>query len=267
VKVDLGNKKNQSKESEDDRQNQKKYSEAINKLIVVYQSWLQGPYNQKVYVFKEIKSAAKTSITNKNSLPADIKSDLIQPLFTLSDRLTKSAINDRVINISVEQSLNKSLLPSLFRNLFQQARQQLIKSELNHQVYVSDQRNTIWLVNIGVTEHILANVSSYIINAYPGFLASRCHGYCYATQALTIENSAYLVIFSAFDINVDSRLKDVLACLLRLSRDKHFIELSLTLAKIKYCKAFRVSNSKVSNITSTDICNYIHNLANKTLSP
>ena len=267
VNVDLDNKKSQHKQSEDDGHNQKKYSEAINKLIDVYHLWLQDLYNQKVYVYKEIKSAAKTSITNEDFLPADLKSDLIQPLCTLSDRLTKRAINDSVIKISVEKPLNESLLPSLFTNLFKQARQQLIKSELNRQVYVSDQRNTIWLVNIGVTEHILANVSSYIISAYPEFLASRCHGYCYATQALTIKNSAYLVIFSAFDINVDSRLKDVLLCLLRLSRDKHFIELSLTLAKIKYCKAYGVSNNKVINITSTDICNYIHNLANKTLSP
>ncbi len=84
VKVDLDNKKSQHKQSEDDGHNQKKYSEAINKLIDVYHLWLQDLYNQKVYVYKEIKSAAKTSITNEDFLPDDLKSDLIPVSYTHS---------------------------------------------------------------------------------------------------------------------------------------------------------------------------------------
>ena len=116
------------------------------------------------------------------------------------------------------------------------------------------------MTDIGATEEKLANITSYIISAYPRFLAPRCQGLCYATQALTIENSAYLVIYTAFDVSPETRLKEVPLCLLRLSQDDSFISTSLVLAKIKYCKVYQVSNREVMNITSTDISAYLQML-------
>jgi hypothetical protein len=189
-------------------------------------------------------------------------------LIALSNRLIKGAINDQSINISIKKASNEPLLPQLFSKLCHQAKKQLSINELNHhknQTYVSYQRNALWLTDIKATEHIVANICSYIISTYPRFLAPRCQGFCYATQALTIENSAYLAIFSAFDVNPDTRLKELLFCLLKLSQDNSFISMSLALAKITYCQTYQVNNSQVINTTCTDISTYLQVLANRNL--
>ncbi|WP_114325794.1 insulinase family protein [Candidatus Colwellia aromaticivorans] len=283
IKVELGkyrtqlqvNAQENALDSENTENHQKKYSQEINKLITLYHLWLQDPYYQEIDDYKEIENSNKPLITDTDTLPVLSNSNLIPPLITLSNKLVKKANNKQAIglaikNIEIKISANKTLLPNLFTKLCQQAKNQLtdnksISNELNHQrysAYTSDQRNALWLTAIGVTEKKLANITSYIISAYPLFLVPRCQGLCYATQALTIENSAYLAIYSAFDVNPNTRLKEVPLCLLQLSQDKRFISMSLALAKIKYCRAYQAQSNQVINITATDISNYLQVLAN-----
>ena len=217
-------------------------------------------------MIRDIKSADKPLTSNSDALPVISKGDLIVPLVILSDRLIKGAVNDKSINIAIKTSSNIQLLPQILSKLCQQAKRQLSINELNahkNQTYVIDERNTLWLTNIEANEYILANIASYIISAYPKFLTPRCQGFCYAIQALTIENSAYLAIFSVFDIYPNTRLKNILFCLESLSEDSHFISMSLALAKIKYCQTYQVNNSQVVNITPTDISAYLQTLSNR----
>lgn len=282
IDVDKYRKQSQDhmQENENNDNHQQKYPPAINKLITLYHLWLQDPYHQEIEDYKEIKSANISSFTNANTLPKTPQSNLIPPLVTLSNRLVKDAINLGINDIAIKHSVikksaNVTLLPNLFTKLYQQAKKQLAGHKKNsnqstidkvsphiNQAYVSDQRNALWLININATEQKMATIASYIISAYPKFLAPRCQGLCYATQALTIENSAYLAIYSAFDVNPDSRLKEVPLSLLRLSQDEHFISMSLPLAKIKYNQAYCVDNKELINITSTAISAYLQVIAN-----
>ena len=243
-------------ENENTENHQKKYSQEINKLITIYHQWLQDPYYQEIDDYQEIESTQKTLVTANNTLLTLPNSNLIPALATLSNQLINETKNEKTTNIDVK----KSSLPSLFTKLYQQGSEQLDKNELyrhDNNAYVSDLRNALWLTSISDNEDILATITSYIISAYPSFLAPRCQGACYATQALTIENSTYLAIYSAFDVNIDVRLKEISNSLLSLSQDISFISMSLSLAKIKYCRSYQIKNSQVNNITANDVTAYL----------
>ncbi|MFT7007470.1 MAG: hypothetical protein ACJAXJ_001985 [Colwellia sp.] len=274
VKSIEGDEKNN--DNKDNKHHQKKYSPAINKLITVYHLWLQDTYDQKIDDYKEIESVKKPFVNITDTLPVPPQGDLIPPLVNLSNKLIKDGLIKYGINgiaikstgvnsISIKKSPNKPSLPSLFSKLCQEAKKHLnikkSKSYINI-AYENDQRNALWLTDIDATEEILATITSYIISAYPKFLAPRCQGVCYATQALTIENSAYLAIYSAFDVNTDERLKEIALSLLELSQDKRFISMSLALAKIKFCQVNHVNNSQVITLSSADISAYLQVLAN-----
>jgi hypothetical protein len=275
-RIEGDEKNNDNKDNKDNKHHQKKYSPAINKLITVYHLWLQDPYYQEIDDYKEIESTNKPFAYITETLPIPLQSDLIQPLVNLSNKLIKEGLIKYGINgiaikstgvnsISIKKSPNKPSLPSLFSKLCQQAKKHLNikKSKIYRNIaYENDQRNALWLTDIDATEEILATITSYIISAYPKFLAPRCQGVCYATQALTIENSAYLAIYSAFDVNTDERLKEIALSLLELSQDKRFISMSLALAKIKFCQVNHVNNSQVITLSSADISAYLQVLAN-----
>jgi len=262
-----------AQENKNNEHHQKKYSQALSKLITLYQLWLQYPYYQEIDNYKEIKGTNKSLLTDASPLLP--QSNLITSLVTLSTKLEKNTIDDKTIrkdikNADIKQSANKSLLPNLFSELCQQAKKNLAhyklpKNELTtnkndfqkNLVCVNDHRNALWLMDIGDSEQTIASITSYLISAYPIFLAPRCQGLCYAIQALTIENSAYLAIYSAFDVNPNMRLKEVASCLLKLSQDDSFINASLALAKIKYCRVYQIHCSQVTNITATDISTYL----------
>jgi len=270
-----GNAQKRTQENKSNEHHQKKYPAAINKLITHYHLWLHDPYYQEVENYKEVTQTERFSASNTDSLTMLPHSNLIPFWVTLSNKLVKNTINEQTIDagislMDIKKPANKTLLPNLFSKLCLQAKKQLTINDLSqnkangHQnhVGVSDQRNALWLTIIGANEQILATITSYIISAHPKFLAPRCQGLCYATQALTIENSAYLAIYNAFDVNPNTRLKEVPLCLLKLSQDKNFISMSLDLAKIKYCRAYQTQSSQVINITTTDISNYLQVLAN-----
>jgi len=271
VKVELDRYVTNKQGDKSNEHQQPKYSQAINKLITIYHLWLQDPYYQEIDDYKEIEHASQPLVKNIDTLPMLPNSNLIPALATLSNRLIAETITEKANNMGIKNNIikkpaNKTLLPSLLSKLYQQAKKQLKTNELCHhrnQTYASDQRNALWLTDIGETEQEIANISSYIISAYPDFLAPRCQGSCYATQALTSEKSTYLAIYSAFDVDPNMRLKDITQCLLKLSQDNTFISMSLSLAKIKYCKAYQVKSSQVTNIVSTDISTYLLTLANR----
>ena len=239
---------------------QNKHSHVINKLISVYQLWLQDANNQKTIDDKRTKNKKKPLMTALNTLPIMSTDTLIPALACLSTKLIKESMNDSATNRAIKQLSNKTLLPNLFIKLCQQVKNQL-KPKKN-QSHASDQRNILSLTTICVSEQQLANITSYIISAYPKFLAPRCQGLCYATQALTIENSAYLAIYSAFDVSPETRLNTFHLSLIQLSQDNHFISMSLDLAKNKYCRAYPVNKDKLKNITPKAISLYLKILAN-----
>jgi len=271
IKVELDKYITNKQDDESNEHQQPKYSQAINKLITIYHLWLQDPYYQEIDDYKEIEHANKPLVIDIDTLPMLPKNNLIPALATLSNKLIAETITEKTVNRDIKNNIikkttNKTLLPSLLNKLYQQAKRQLNTNKLSHhsnQTYASEQRNALWLTGIDETEQAVANISSYIISAYPKFLAPRCQGSCYATQALTIEKSTYLAIYSAFDVDPTMRLKDIIQCLLKLSQDNTFISMSLSLAKIKYCQAYQVKSSLVTNITSTDISTYLLAIANR----
>ncbi|NQY89448.1 MAG: insulinase family protein [Colwellia sp.] len=265
LKVALDQNNRNSQNDESNEHHQKKYPQAINQLITTYHLWLQDPDYPEIAAYKEIESAKKPLVTDIDTLPILPNSQLIPALTSLSKLLVEENITEQAVSLNISQVPSKTSLPNLFSQLFQQAEKQLTSDKLNPHInhcYVSEQRNALWLTKINATEQVVANITSYIISAYPRFLAPRCQGICYATQALTIENSTYLAIYSAFDINPDKRLQEIPLCLLKLSQDNSFISMSLALAKIKYCRVYQVQKDQVINITATDISAYLLVIAN-----
>ena len=249
-------------------QHQKKYSQAINNLITLYDLWLQDPYYQEIDDYKEIENTSQFSVNQVDTQAKSNMDILISPLVTLAHCLTNKANNTHTVVTDTPPLVTKTLLPSLLNELCEQAKNQLSR-ELSsnekpsrHYSYVSDKNNALWLTNIDVEAQALANISAYIMSAYPRFLSVRCQGFCYATQALTIENSAFFVIYSAFDVCPNTRLTDILNCLMDLSQNKSFIDMSLTLAKIKYCHAHHKQHQHVVDITASQIGSYLKSLAN-----
>ena len=98
-------------------------------------------------------------------------------------------------------------------------------------------------------------------SAYPAFIARRCEGFCYAIQALTIEDSAYLAIYSAFDVAPVEQINTISPCLLTLSEDMAFISQSLALAKIKYGRVHQVTNRNVADLSPENIVGYLQRIA------
>lgn len=251
-------KKTQNTES--NNPNKKKYSRAINKLITIYKIWLQDPYYQEIDDYTEIVSTQEPLLGDTDISVIFTRSRLISSLAYLSNVLSEKAISAESVNVAIKTSISIPLehkveLPGLFTELFQITKRQLT-SDNNH-ASSSDNRNTLWLITINNKEKVLANICSYIISAYPKFLAHRCQGSCYATQALAINNSSYLAIYSAFDVNPDSRLGDISLCLSELSQDSSFLSLSLALAKSKYCLVNQAHSSQVIDITTADVANYL----------
>jgi len=271
----------------DDKQ-QKKYSPEINELIAVYYQYLQDIYHQAPYYqgiddYSEFKKPVKLIFEPKvlkqtDKLKSSIESGLIAPLITLSKTLEKKSLNYRGMNNKIikneavtipKEPESKHVLPRLFNKLYFKAKAQLSNSLLDKNLaYVYDQHNALLLVNIDKTTQKSIHIMSYIINAYPRFLASRCQGLCYATQALviealTIEDSSYLAIYSAFDSTPTIRLKTIIQSLLQLSQDTGFIQESLLLAKIKYCRTYQVEIHNLNGVTPLSISTTLLTLTSK----
>lgn len=274
---------------------QAKYSPAINSLINAYSLTLNTPSDFRFEQYKSVENEALTIATNgqtkaesklklklKPKLKPKIaqtektaKTEVIAPLVSLADKLS---VNTSPVKENKAESASQSL-PKLFSLLYLEAQQQFVlndsakkhissrelsqrEREKNHTkaVRVFDQHNALWLIKISKKEQAIANITSYILSAYPAFIARRCEGFCYATQALTIEDSAYFAIYSAFDVAPAEQLNTISLCLLTLSEDKPFISQSLMLAKMKYGRVHQVNNSIAADLSPEDIVGYLHSI-------
>ena len=262
---------------------QAKYSPAINKLINAYYLTLQTPN-----FLHSSHSVSLEDVALETMAKAQAKADnagLIASLVYLSDKYLEAANNEQRIDISSKaKTASQTLLPKLFNALCLEAKERfelndvpgknlnrnaLCEDELSQSkdkikkleaVSVCNQHNALWLTKISKAEHAIANIASYIVSAYPAFLARRCQGFCYATQALTIENSTYFAVYSAFDIAPDEQLNTITPCLLALGEDKGFIRASLALAKRKYCRVHQVNSNIIKDISQTDISGYLQKM-------
>lgn len=264
--------------SEVHKQTQQKYSPGINTLIALYHAWLASSFYQEQTYCQINNSIINTNETIESDAANFLSPDsqLILPLVNLSHQLTKNkAAQQQMTSVELENTIikrapNKILLPSLFTQLLHQAKKQLHTNEqashelafVQRQAQVYSQSNALWLAPINTTDQVIATISSYIISAYPEFLMPRYQGYCYATQAVAIEHSTYLAIYSAFDASPKTRITEFSQRLLHLSNNNDFINSSLALAKIKYSQAFHLNNNQVIQITPFDISAYLQALAN-----
>ncbi|AWB57207.1 insulinase family protein [Colwellia sp. Arc7-D] len=268
---------------------QAKYSPAINTLINAYYLTLQTPNHLHVDNYTSLEDVALENMAQAK--PKADNAGLIATLVSLSDKHLEAANNEKKIDISDKaKTVSQTLLPKLFNALCLEAKErfelndvpggnlnrielceeELRKRELSQSkdkikkletVSVCNQHNALWLTKISKAEHAIANIASYIVSAYPAFLARRCQGFCYATQALTIENSTYFAVYSAFDVAPDEQLNTITPCLLALSEDKGFIRVSLALAKAKYCRVHQVNSSNINDISQKDISGYLQRIA------
>ena len=279
-------------ETETER-HQAKYSSAINTLINAYYLTLQTPNPLHFDNYTSLEDVALETMAKAK--PKADNAGVIAPLVSLSDKYLEAANNEQKIDISDKAKANtktasQTLMPKLFNALCLEAKErfelndvpgknlnrielceeELRKRELSQSkhkikkletVSVCNQHNALWLTKISKVEHAIANIASYIVSAYPAFLVRRCEGFCYATQALTIENSTYFAVYSAFDIAPDEQLNTITPCLLVLSKDKDFIRASLALAKRKYCRVHHVNNSNIKDISQKDISGYLQRIA------
>jgi hypothetical protein len=273
---------------------QAKYSPAINTLIKTYYLTLQTPNYLHFDNYTSLDNVALETMANAK--PKADNAGVIAPLVSLSDKYLEAANNEQRIDISNKaKTASQTLLPKLFNALCLEAKErfelndvtgknlnrnalcedelrnrELRKKELSQSkhkikkleaVSVCNQHNALWLREVSKAEHAIANITSYIVSAYPAFLSRRCQGFCYATQALTIENSTYFAVYSAFDIAPDEQLNTITPCLLALSEDKVFIRMSLALAKAKYCRVHQVNSNIIKDISQTDISGYLQKMA------
>lgn len=271
---------------------QAKYSTAINSLISAYYLSLNAPTDVD---FNNITShadeALTTSIKPKDS--AKGQSGVITPLVILADKFINTVNTQQKPDLDTANKAKVKLasqvqLPKLFSALCCEAKRLLAlhdssekfkdikalsenelcpkKHKVLHTQTVSiyDHHNALWLATVTKAEQAIATISSYILSAYSAFIARRCHGFCYATQALIIENSAYFAIYSAFDVAPAEQLTTISNSLLTLSEDVHFISESLLLAKIKYSRMYQVSDDNITELSQEDISGYLKSMAVRT---
>lgn len=244
-----------------------KYSQAIKNLVSIYYTWLQHSHTKKIEDVHKV-ACTQESLVPKITKECPQKNNQLTPsLVTLSDCFIRGGITVELpiseVN-NTNQHVKSVSLPGLYTQLYQQAKNQLTCRESNshHHAYVHDRRNGLWLLNINTTERIIATIAGYIISAYPQFLATRCEGSCYATQALSIEHSTYLAIYTAFDISPIYRDQDIAKSLLALSQDSNFINLSLALSKVKYCRIHNVEQHQLMTITTGQLSTYLLSISN-----
>ena len=112
----------------------------------------------------------------------------------------------------------------------------------------------------------IATLASYIIGAYPPFLAPRTQGHCYLIAAKYLETSHHLVIFSALDVTPMCRLDSISESLLLLSQDIDFMDKSLGLAKVKYCDMYRKIMSETNDVSPTILAVFLRKLSDEIIN-
>jgi len=141
-------------------------------------------------------------------------------------------------------------LPAVFKTLFSTASTQLAQhKKLNASVCCNE--HCIILFTISDSQKELAIVTSFVISAYPSFLAARTQGHCYAVGCQYLDETQHLAFYSAFDVAPESRANSVPSILSSLQQDSAFIEASLPLAKAK------LNSENTDDITSARVNEFL----------
>jgi Zn-dependent M16 (insulinase) family peptidase len=188
--------------------------------------------------------------------PAPLKPVENQLLIQLSQHLSEGKYQ--------QSEYKHRALPTLFSPLVKKAEQQLTQQqdqglslELPHKsiTKVFDADHSLIMVKITDKNQNLAILASFIISAYPSFLASRTQGHCYAIVSQYVMESHHMIFYSAFDVEPCFRSAAITESLKTLCKDLSFIAAALPLAKSK------LSNVEVNNVTAESISQFIsHNL-------
>ena len=180
------------------------------------------------------------------------------PLLPVANLLLKQLSQHLGENEHQQSEYKHRALPRLFSPLVMQAQQELMQHQELHQKRVAevfDAEHCIIVIDIKEKKQNLAILASFIINAYPTFLASRTQGHCYAIASQYVMDSHHLIFYSAFDVAPHFRLTAITESLKTLCKDLSFIAAALPLAKTK------LNNVELKSITAGSIAEFIlHNM-------
>ena len=175
------------------------------------------------------------------------------PLLPVANLLLKQLSQHLGENEHQQSEYKHRALPTLFSPLRIQAQQLLMHQKRVAEVF--DAEHCLIVIDIKNKEQNIAILASFIINAYPSFLASRTQGHCYAIASQYVMDSHHLIFYSAFDVAPHFRLTAITESLKTLCKDLSFIAAALPLAKTK------LNNVELKSITAGSIAEFIlHNM-------
>jgi Zn-dependent M16 (insulinase) family peptidase len=175
------------------------------------------------------------------------------PLLPVANLLLKQLSQHLGENEHQQSEYKHRALPTLFSPLRIQAQQLLMQQKRVAEVFDAD--HCLIVIDIKNKEQNIAILASFIINAYPTFLASRTQGHCYAIVSQYVMDSHHLIFYSAFDVAPHFRLTAITESLKSLYKDLSFIAAALPLAKTK------LNNVELKSITAGSIAEFIlHNM-------
>ena len=184
-----------------------------------------------------------------------IKTDKPNALLPVKNRLLTQLLH-HFIEINDQNSQYKCQpLPTVFSTLSNKALQQLTENH-NKIAKVFDEQHCLMLVYVKPLEENLAIITSFIISAYPSFLAARIQGHCYAIVCQYLDHSRHLAFYSAFDVAPMQRLAAMTKILCALKDDQVFIQqcLPLAIAKLNNTNGHNITAHCITTFLSNKIC-------------
>jgi hypothetical protein len=236
------------------RDNPHKFSPEIMRLFNYYQILL---LESDPHLTLHSSSHSTPSLAKSSSLNSDKQTEHTSEhnaAYPLQKRNMQQQTNNPIALLPVENLLIRQLsqhlsdgkyqaskckqrpLAKIFMPLFKQAQQQLKQNQAT-KAETFDPEHSLMLMSIQDKEQDLAIVTSFIINAYPTFLASRIQGHCYAIASQYLEESRQLVFYSAFDVAPSVRARIMIEAIKKLSEEQAFIAATLPFAQAKRINA------------------------------
>ncbi|NQZ89376.1 MAG: insulinase family protein [Colwellia sp.] len=257
-----------------------KYSPEINRLLEVYdanQSELALPSRLTIGVptLHRLTAVEHQYIPEnivKQTLLKPVSQRLHEPLVELSHKIKQMKPPQ---SYSTNNKQRTSAIPKLLNSLYLKAVVQLgdvvDRRNVNDAVCLGvsvafDLNHCVMVTQLASKNSVLAVLASYIIGAYPPFLAPRIQGHCYLVAVKYLEASDHLVVFSALDVSPAIRLDTINQSIFLLSQDVKFITESLTLAKIKLSGYYPQLFSEASEISPSTLVKFLHEQSEKTIS-
>ncbi len=254
---------------------QRKYSPAINRLLEVHyanQSELAQPSRLSIGVptLHDLTTIEPQNIREnivQKTLLKRVSQRLLEPLVELSNKIKQrnmrpsSPANNKPRTFAMPKLLNSLYLEAIVQLADVVEHLNYNDAQLKGVAVAVDQSHCVVVTQLVGENFALATLASYIIGAYPPFLAPRTQGHCYLTAAIYLETSHHLVIFSALDVTPMFRLDTIRQSLSLLSKDANFIAKSLELAKIKYCDMYRKIISETNDISPTTVAEFLQKLS------